>query len=144
MPNDTTRPTSTPLQPRFRLRLRLGAALLCLGAGACDGEASDPASPLALPCDLADEDCGSHPGAADAVALLEAMNIDPDAATVQLRTAPYQPTIDPANAPAGIDALESVPPDPQAMGPAWSCNNNDVCSCCCRWGGAAWGCTCDC
>jgi len=121
----------TPSLPRLPQVLRLAAALLCAGASACDAP-PEPTTALAQPCDLADEDCGAHPHAADAVMLLEAMGIDADDAEVELRERPPL---------ASIDTLESTAP---AAKPGWSCNSNDTCSCCCTWGGATWGCGCDC
>ena len=111
---------------------------LTLAVPACDELPAD-AEADALPCNLADEACAARPGAADAVAVLAAMGLYADAVDVELVEDPHLVSgIDPADAPAGPDALAD---DVDPVGRS-SCNGSGATFCCCYWDGPWWGCAC--
>ena len=112
------------------------AALLALALPACDDDRTDPQHARELPCNLADDECAARPAAADAVAVLEAMGIDPDHTDVQLVDDPHLISgIEPTDDPAGPDALKSE--DPTPIGKS-SCNGAGATFCCCFWDGPWW------
>jgi hypothetical protein len=125
-------------QSTSRLLRLAAAAILALALPACDDDRTDPQHARELPCNLADDECAARPAAADAIAVLEAMGIDPDHTDVQLVNDPHLISgIEPTDEPAGPDALKSE--DPTPIGNS-SCNGAGATFCCCFWdapGGAA-------
>jgi hypothetical protein len=115
--------------------------MLWIGVSGCDEGTSDDEVERALPCNLADEECAALPEAAEAFAVLESMDIDPDEANVELVEGPHHVEAeDPADEPWSADALKSEEPPPQEQ--KFSCSGNDSATCCCFWDGDYWGCGC--
>jgi len=118
------------------------AALLSIGVPACATPDPNDETPRELPCNLLDDDaCAALPGAAEALALLDSMDVDLNEVQVELVELPDNIGDEaPADAPTNPDRLESVEPPPQEQ--RVSCNNNGEYNCCCYWDGPKWGCGC--
>ncbi len=128
--------------PRI-LRSVATAAILWIGVSGCDEGTSDEEVERALPCNLADDECAALPIAADAFAVIESMDIDPDEADVELvEDASRLESLDPADEPASGDALGLKAEEPPPVAQRFSCSGNGSVSCCCFWDGDYWGCGC--
>jgi hypothetical protein len=116
--------------------------MLWIGVSGCDERTSDEEVERALPCNLADEECAALPEAADAFAVLESMDIDPDEADVELVEDAYLASgLDRAGAAPRADDLKSEEPPPEEQ--RWTCNGGGGVMCCCLWDGDIWGCYCN-
>lgn len=111
------------------------AAALLMGAVGCDE--GDEAAARELPCDLADPACAARPDAVGALALLDSLGVDVEAAEVELVD------VLPEGEPADARPLTLKAEDPRPQAQRWTCNSNSSYSCCCYWDGPTWGCGCD-
>lgn len=123
------------------LRLAVTAAMLLIGVAACDASRpDDDDTSRSLPCSLAEEDCAALPGAADALVLIESMDVDVDAADVELlEDASQLEGMETADGPASFDAFAI---EERRVEQKFSCSGNDSVTCCCFWDGDYWGCGC--
>jgi hypothetical protein len=122
------------------LRHAAAAAILWLGIAACDASGPDDDVARSLPCNLADEDCAAQPEAADALVVLESMDVDLDVADVELlEDASQLEGMDAADGPASFDAFAI---EERRVEQKFSCSGNGSATCCCFWDGDYWGCGC--
>jgi hypothetical protein len=135
--------TKTMIDRKTPRLLRFAAvAMLFIGVAACD-EATTPDDDVmrSLPCNLAEEECAGLPAAAEAVVLLESLDVDVERVDVELVEDVDEAEDAASVGDRSIDDLTSELPPPEEQ--RWTCNGGDGVMCCCLWDGPEWGCYCN-